>query len=167
MFWGEPQFRWPWMSRVLWMVQNSGDHHLGCNKPCKSWDRLPTSTVVIVWQKNHIHFQRAVFTGKNPKMRVAKPHYFVCLVGDFFDRFYHGKSSFNQNLVEYFSCVPTTWEVSFWICDKCPPFAGLIDRLINLNCWSLTLALAWLYKLYTHARYTFKMHRNTIVQTRT
>ena len=29
---------------VLLKVQKSGDHHLGCKKPCKYWDKLPTST---------------------------------------------------------------------------------------------------------------------------
>ena len=29
---------------VLLMVQKSGDHHLGCIKLCKSWDKLPTSS---------------------------------------------------------------------------------------------------------------------------
>ena len=29
---------------ILLMVQKSGVHHLGCRKPCKYWDKLPTSS---------------------------------------------------------------------------------------------------------------------------
>ena len=29
-----------WWNPILLMVQKSGDHHLGCIKPCKCWDKL-------------------------------------------------------------------------------------------------------------------------------
>ena len=38
---------------LLLMVQNSGDHHLRCIKPCKLWNKLPTSTGEFAEFLNH------------------------------------------------------------------------------------------------------------------
>ncbi len=34
----------PWTLTYGWWFRNSIPNHLGCIKPCKSWDKLPTST---------------------------------------------------------------------------------------------------------------------------
>ena len=39
------------------MVQKSGDQHLGCIKPCKQWDQLPTSTGPLVHDFFHQQYQ--------------------------------------------------------------------------------------------------------------
>ena len=38
---------------LLLMVQKSGDHHLRCIKPCKLWNKLPTSTGEFAEFLNH------------------------------------------------------------------------------------------------------------------
>ena len=69
------------------MVQESGDHHLGCIKPDKYWDKLPTSTgaeflpstvgdEILASYISHIDIISQVMKFQDPVMNPSEFHAF-------------------------------------------------------------------------------------------